>query len=201
MRIRWTFFWICHYFVLASVTARKSLVDHALSDNEYRFNMGDGYVFFEILKPEELSYTYKINPGAFSVPWNSSMNGVGLVPAEPPCGCGSLTNGEDVEGQVALLERGECSFVSKVVKAQEAGAIAAIVTDNDGRNDEIFISMVDDTTQRKVVIPAGFLLGKNGHVIRHTLHKLHLTKATINIPLNISTLPIHQLNQPPWLVW
>jgi hypothetical protein len=32
----------------------------------------------------------------------------------------------------------------------------------DGENDELFISMVDDTTERKVSIPAAFLLGKNG---------------------------------------
>ncbi len=32
----------------------------------------------------------------------------------------------------------------------------------DGENDELFISMVDDTTERKVTIPAAFLLGKNG---------------------------------------
>ena len=27
------------------------------------------------------------------------------------------------------MERGECSFVSKAVRAQEAGAVAAIITD------------------------------------------------------------------------
>jgi hypothetical protein len=37
-----------------------------------------------------------------------------------------------------------------------------IVTDMDEENDEYFISMVDDTTQRQAHIPAGFLLGKNG---------------------------------------
>ena len=31
-------------------------------------------------------------------------------------------------------------------------------------NDELYISMVDDTTERKVAIPAAFLLGRNGYV-------------------------------------
>jgi hypothetical protein len=31
--------------------------------------MGDGYVFFEITDPEELSYTYKLTPAAFTPPW------------------------------------------------------------------------------------------------------------------------------------
>jgi len=43
--------------------------EHTLSDNEYKYNMGDGYVFFEIDKPEELSYTYKIAPAMFSRSW------------------------------------------------------------------------------------------------------------------------------------
>jgi hypothetical protein len=63
---------------------------------------------------------------------------------------------------VALIERGECSFQSKVIKAQEAGAVAAIITDSDQGNDEMYVSMQDDTTDREVGIPAGFLLGKNG---------------------------------------
>ena len=60
------------------------------------------------------------------------------------------------------IERGECSFVSKVIRAQESGAAAVVIADLDGDNDEFFISMVDDTTKRKAEIPAGFLLGKNG---------------------------------------
>ena len=49
--------------------------------------MGEGYVFFEILEPEELSYTYKLNPAAFSVPWNVSFGEIHMILADPPCGC------------------------------------------------------------------------------------------------------------------
>ena len=38
-------------------------------------------------------------------------------------------------------ERGECSFVSKAIKAMEAGAIAAVITDNDAENDEMYVAM------------------------------------------------------------
>ncbi len=44
-------------------------MDHALTDEEYKFNIGEGYVFFEIVEPTELSYTYKVNPASFSPPW------------------------------------------------------------------------------------------------------------------------------------
>ena len=75
--------------------------------------MGTGYVFFEILHPEDLSYTYKLNPAAFSVPWNMSTSTATLVLADPPCGCGALKNHDDVEGNIVLIERGDCSFTSK----------------------------------------------------------------------------------------
>ena len=89
--------------------------DHALTDQEYKRNMGAGYVFFEILRPEDLSYTYKLNPAAFSVPWNMTTSTATLVLADPPCGCGALKNYEDIEGNIALIERGDCSFTSKGV--------------------------------------------------------------------------------------
>lgn len=137
-------------------------MNHALNDHDYKINMGEGYVFFEILKPEELSYTFKINPAAFSVPWNETYGVIDLVLADPLCGCGALVNAEEVEGQIVLIERGECSFTSKAIKAQEAGASAAIITDSDENNDDLYVSMVDDTTERHVAIPTAYLLGKNG---------------------------------------
>lgn len=177
------------------------LSGHALSENEYKYNMGDGYIFFEIIKPEELSYTYKITPAAFSPPWNETHVGISLIPSDPSCGCGNFRNADEIEGHIALVERGECSFVSKVIRAQEAGAVAVIVSDMSEENDEFFISMVDDTTKRQVNIPSGYMLGKNGFVIRRTLEKLDLDRATINIPVNITTVPLNKLNQPPWLIW
>ena len=52
-----------------------------------------------------------------------------VVPSDPSCGCGSFFNADSIAGKVALIERGECSFVSKMVKAQEAGAVAVIIAD------------------------------------------------------------------------
>ena len=129
------------------------------------------------------------------------MYGIGLVPTEPSCGCGSLDNAEAVEGNVAFVERGECSFVSKAVKAQEAGAVAIIITDHEADNDELYIIMQDDTTERDVEIPAAFLLGANGYHIRHHLYKKGLSEAKINVPVNVSHIPMHKLKQPPWIVW
>jgi len=174
---------------------------YALTDEEYKFSLGKDYVFFEIMEPEQLAYTYKANPAVFAPAWNHSHSLIPLVPTEPACGCGKILNSEEVEGNIALIERGECSFVSKVVRAQEAGAVGVIVTDEDTDNDELFISMADDTTGREANIPAAFVLGKNGYIIKNTLSRLSLHAATINIPVNISNIDIHKINQPPWVVW
>ena len=32
----------------------------ALTDDEYRASLGPDYIFFEILEPEQLSFTYKV---------------------------------------------------------------------------------------------------------------------------------------------
>jgi len=175
--------------------------DIGLTDQEFRDSLGRDYIFFEITEPEELAFTYKANPASFTPPWNETFNGIKLVATEPPCGCGFILNADEVEGQIALIERGDCSFVSKVIKAQEAGAVGVIVADRDQENDELFISMVDDTTQREVSIPAVYILGKNGHMIKRTLAQLSMDSALVNIPVNISRIAPHQLNQPPWLVW
>jgi len=192
--------------IVAGLTFRtlgglKTLNDPTLTDDEYRNSLGKDYIFFEITEPEELAYTYKANPAGFTPPWNTTYSGIDLVPTEPACGCGYIRNHEQIEGKIALIERGDCSFVSKVLRAEEAGAVAVVVTDQDSDNDELFISMVDDTTGRNANIPAAFVLGKNGHIIKATLSKLSIGAAVINIPLNISTIQPFKLNQPPWLVW
>ena len=59
--------------------SEDDLTSYVLTENEYKYNMGHGYVFFEVLEPEELSYTYKLNPAAFSVPWNKTYGETNLV--------------------------------------------------------------------------------------------------------------------------
>ncbi|BDX04741.1 M36 family metallopeptidase [Planctobacterium marinum] len=45
-------------------------------------------------------------------------------------GCESAVNGYALEGRIAVIDRGSCTFVQKVLNAQEAGAIAAIIVNN-----------------------------------------------------------------------
>ena len=52
-----------------------------------------------------------------------------------------------------------------------------------------------------VNIPAGFLLGRSGATIIRTLRRLQQDYAIINMPINMTHVPISKINQPPWISW
>ena len=56
----------------------------------------------------------------------------------------------------------DCSFLSKTINAEVAGAVAIIIMDNDRDNDDTLIDMMEDGTDRAAHIPAFFLQGKDG---------------------------------------
>lgn len=172
----------------------------AASSSDSRFLKED--IFFEILEPESLRYTFRLRPAhEFGSSFASPLSNVGLVLSEPLQGCASLVNRLEVRHNVVLVERGGCSFLSKCVEAGREGALAVLVADSDAANDDQYVDMMDDSTGRNCSIPAAFLLGKDGYMIRRGLEAHGLRRALVNIPVNVSGLPAHRLRQPPWLVW
>jgi hypothetical protein len=53
-----------------------------------------------------------------------------VVAALPADGCVSITNPEEITGNIALIDRGACTFTVKVANAEAAGAVAVIVANN-----------------------------------------------------------------------
>lgn len=45
-------------------------------------------------------------------------------------GCSPLTNGSAVSGKIAIINRGTCTFVTKILNAQAAGAVGVIIANN-----------------------------------------------------------------------
>jgi len=60
-------------------------------------------------------------------------------------GCEALVNAGDVAGKIALIDRGTCAFAVKAKNAQDAGAVAAIIANNQPGNTPIGLGGSDPT--------------------------------------------------------
>lgn len=78
----------------------------------------------------------------------------------PTLGCNAFTNVSEITGKIALIDRGVCEFGRKVLNAQNAGAIAALVCNisgvNGGNGEEI-LGMAAGVVGATVTIPSVFL--------------------------------------------
>lgn len=68
-------------------------------------------------------------PGSYDVT-GTVVAGVDGMGASMTDGCEAITN--NVTGRIVLLDRGNCTFKSKTLRAQEAGAIGVILANNQG---------------------------------------------------------------------
>lgn len=72
-----------------------------------------------------------------------------------------------VGGSIVIAERGDCTFIEKARKAQEAGAVAVIIVDNvpetSAENQPMFAMSGDGKDD--VVIPVVFLFSLDGAVL------------------------------------
>ncbi|XP_055308120.1 ER degradation-enhancing alpha-mannosidase-like protein 3 isoform X2 [Sitodiplosis mosellana] len=90
-----------------------------------------------------------------------------VVLAEPFRLCSPLkTRIETVKDRILVVERGDCTFIDKARKSQEAGAAAIIVVDNiPGSNaDQPMFAMSGDGVD-DVKIPSVFLYSREKHVL------------------------------------
>lgn len=106
-----------------------------------------------------------------------------VVYAEPFRLCSKLTSPiNEIKGKILIIERGECTFVDKARKAQEAGAVAVIVSDNvpgSAANDQPMFAMSGDGKD-DVTIPVVFIFTEEAKILK---------KAIDNNPdLDVSTL-------------
>jgi hypothetical protein len=86
----------------------------------------------------------------------------GLNPQGNPIsqeGCDSIINPNEVNGQIAVIYRNSCSFVQKLLNAQEAGAVAAIIVN---REDALLGMLGDAVDGINVTIPAVFISNIDG---------------------------------------
>ncbi len=87
-----------------------------------------------------------------------------LILTDPVLGCGAFTNASALAGNIALIDRGSCNFTVKVKNAQDAGAIAAIVVNN-----EEGAPTTMGGTDASVQIPSVMISLANGNTIKAAL--------------------------------
>jgi uncharacterized protein (TIGR03437 family) len=80
------------------------------------------------------------------------------VYAQPNDGCAPLTNGVQLNGNIAFIDRGTCTLTTKARNAQNAGAVAVIIANNTAT---LPLSVGDDGTGSDITIPS-FLMAQNG---------------------------------------
>src|SRR6267378_229252 len=86
--------------------------------------------------PGGIAGTYQVGTAGFGgaitmagVTGNVVLMDDGTAP-NPNDGCEALVNAGAIAGNIAIVDRGTCTFVSKALAAQNAGAIALIVANN-----------------------------------------------------------------------
>ncbi|XP_065193452.1 protease-associated domain-containing protein 1-like [Sycon ciliatum] len=165
-------------------------------------------VFFKVVRPSKLAYIYKALPARdFGSTFGHYPRPTYLVPGEPRKMC---TPSEFVEahhnmdGATVLVERGDCSFLTKALVAQEMGAAAILIYDLDADNFSQFVDMVDDKTGRgdDVTIPVAFIVGTDGyHFSNAFVEDALLEQIDIVMPLNITSEPNFMGKWPPWALY
>ena len=169
-------------------------VDTELISNPGLDNKAIQVASFENTKTLLPALTYLTNEKAIKVPYMSSeVEPSGVLREDEKfeivdCGYGrNLGNdseeknaddfkGKDLKGKVALIKRGKIDFLTKKKNAQEKGAKAVIIYNNDGDNG--YMSMAMDA---KITIPCVFINNKDGVQILKSLNKDSKVKFTDDV--------------------
>jgi hypothetical protein len=94
----------------------------------FLWSAGGGSINLVVNSPTGIAGAYTAGSAAFNPATPPSTTG-NLVITSPAKGCSAITNGAQVSGKIAVIDRGGCTFVTKVKNAQNAGAIGVIIVD------------------------------------------------------------------------
>jgi hypothetical protein len=95
---------------------------------------------------------------------------------DPNDACDPILNGADLSGKIAIARRGACAFTDKVIAAQNAGAIAVIVVNNQPGD-----PIVMGGTNPDITIPALMLSDVDGEAII-----AELSGASVNVSMGLA---------------
>jgi extracellular elastinolytic metalloproteinase len=129
--------------------------------------------------PASIAGAYVGIEAAFGEPLNETGVSGSIILADPANGCSGtpslpegavpvpFNNQEEINGNIALIDRGECTFVEKALNAQASGATAVIVVNNIPGADPI--SMGGGESGALIVIPAIMISKEDGDKLKAEL--------------------------------
>jgi hypothetical protein len=133
-----------------------------------------------INSPSGIAGSYQAAGAAFGPGVSSSLTGdlvrVNDGTTNPTLGCATIINA--VSGKIAVIDRGTCTFISKVENAQNAGAIAVIIVNNAAT-----APFAMTGTGPSITIPSVMISQADGALIYSQL-------PAVNATLNPTTIPV-----------
>jgi len=132
---------------------------------------GNTIASLEVLTPAGIAGPYQVSDAAFNPPPPVSVTGSLELADDGDDEAGAASVNDACQslvgftsGNIAVLDRGTCSFVDKVANAQAAGAIAVVVVNDQGDG---LLSM--GGSNPAITIPSVFLGQSNGTIIKGEL--------------------------------
>ena len=131
--------------------------------------------FVTIDSPLDIARVLEATPALFGPPLDASGISGSVVAALDAVegeeftnsdGCSPLSNEDEVNGNIALVDRGICLFVEKVNHAQAAGAIAVIVANHVPR-----APVLMGGSDAGLVIPTAMIALRNDEFLRENLSR------------------------------
>jgi hypothetical protein len=86
--------------------------------------------FLFVTAPPAVAGNHEVGTANFGAALTETGVSGTLIATTPSDACLALTNGGQVSGQIALVDRGSCSFTQKAVNVQAAGATGLVIANN-----------------------------------------------------------------------
>lgn len=175
----------------SAVKSGKLVWSGAEVTNAAQIVLEPGTPVLTVLTPPAVAGVYQIGTASFGPPLASpGLTGevMPVVDTPPDLGlaCAPLSplNARAVQGKIALLDRGLCTFIVKAHNVQDAGAIGAIIADNVAGAPPPDLGGSDPS----IVIPVVRITQEDGQALKNAIARRTRTRSGLyaNIGVNLA---------------
>jgi extracellular elastinolytic metalloproteinase len=158
----------------------------------YTWSAGEN-LRLEINSPIEIGGIFETGKASFGPDMDTNVRQGKVVIAQddsnkPNLGCSDMVNSADLNGNIALIDRGICEFGSKVLNAEDAGAIAVLICNVEGVNGgtgEEVLEMGPGDEGDEVSIPSLFVKKSTCDLIKVAIQN----NSEVNVTMGLQQIP------------